>query len=170
MKFKIYLALCSFLSCGAASAQSPEAQQPAILEQFQDWTFRCFGGAQARCELFQNRVDPRTKQSLFWVEYTRHASGQIQFAVITPLGSRVSDGVTMSVDGSFSWNTPIRSCLPLGCFSQVDANKVLLDRIRRGRALVATVTTISGEKVPLQLSLGGFDQGLTRMERQFQPR
>ncbi len=171
MKHQLLLGICSFLICGIqAYAQPAGAQQPNVAEQFQDWTFRCFGGGQPRCELFQNRIDPRTKQPLFWVEYTRHASGQVQLAVITPLGSRIADGVNMSIDGKFSWSIPIKSCLPLGCLAHVDANKVLLDRIRRGRILVATVTTMSGEKVPLQLSLGGFDQGMTRLEGQLKSR
>lgn len=168
MKANIVYAFLSMLVCGSqAFSQTAGTQQPALLEQYQQWTLRCFAGAQARCELFQNRIDPQTKLSLFWVEYTRHASGKVQLAVITPLGSRIADGLNMSVDGKFSWNTAIKSCLQMGCLSDLDANKVLLDRIRKGQILVATVATLSGDKVPLQLSLNGFDQGLARLENQF---
>ena len=150
--------------------QAAGPQQPIVAEVFQSWTFRCFSGTHARCELFQSRIDPRTKQPLFWVEYTRYAAGKVQIAVITPLGSRVTDGVSMTIDGKFSWSTPIKSCLPVGCLSNIDANKVFLDRIRRGSTLTANVTTMAGEKVSLQLSLAGFDKGLTRLEAHFNSR
>ena len=159
-----------FLGLGPAMPKAHAQTQPALLEQYQDWTFRCFTGPQSRCELFQNRINPQTKQPVFWVEWTRHLSGKEELAIITPLGSRVADGLTLSVDGAFSWTVAIRTCVPVGCMAQININKVLLNRIMRGKILIATLTSLSGDKVPMQISLAGFAKGYARLESQIKLR
>lgn len=146
----------------AQPAQDPNG--PQLVEMFGEWKLQCFGRPLQRCELQQRRIDSRTQATIFWVEIARTPNATDDtITIITPLGMKVSAGITFSLDGQMSQSLQSQTCVQFGCLSQLKANRVLQQKLLQSKELRATVTNLAGQKVTLEMPSNGISEGYNRM-------
>lgn len=143
-------------------AGPPAVAQDQSTETYQDWTVRCQrvddAGTKA-CEMVQDVVVRDTGQRLMRlaVGAPPGAESPRPLAVmIVPLGVSLPAGVALAIDGGQPATAAYQRCEPGGCRAELPLDGALLDRLRGGRTLVATIQDGTGEAIEVPVSLLGF--------------
>ena len=150
----------------AAGAVVPEAGAPAqpevmeiVKDTFGDWQVRCAPDGND-CFMYQLAVDqaknPVAEVSI--LKLPEQSEADAGATVVTPLGTLLTTGVVMQVDGGEQRQYPFAWCSQVGCFSRFGLAKPTVDQLKRGKGGSITLISVGRpeEPVVLDLSLSGF--------------
>jgi invasion protein IalB len=153
------------LGCAAAVAQeAPAAPAPPVgrpdIKTIGDWMVRCFPVNNPNpCDLFQERVEQRTKQRVFSFSLAYVPSMDRHILQITvPLDIAIQKGVTLQTDGYTSPVLKYRLCNREGCFVQLAPDNAMIEALARATSPEAKINIVAdgGKTFGLPMSLKGF--------------
>lgn len=134
-------------------------------EEFGDWDMRCVRTANEKdpCQLYQLLQDG-AGNSVAEISLFELAGGGAAVAgatVIAPLGTLLTQQLTISVDGGSTKRYPFSWCTSQGCFSRIGLTEEGLNGFRKGAAATVTIVPFAAPDKPVSLamSLSGFTAG-----------
>ncbi len=161
----------------AAGATAPAAGnagdpgQPEVMEIVKDtfgaWQVRCAPDGK-ECFMYQLAVDqqknPVAEVSLLKLPEESDADAGV--TVVTPLGTLLTTGVVMQVDGGEQRQYPFAWCSQVGCFARFGLTKPAIDALKRGKTSKLSLVSIGRPEAPvvLDLSLSGFTAAFDSLE------
>jgi invasion protein IalB len=155
------------IMAGTATAQNASTQKPAAntgqnnvkVTHHKDWEVRCpKSDEQGPCEMTQLIKNPDNDKPIMRVlmGYPPQANGQPAMILILPLGTRLTQGVQLSVDGGKTLRFPFQICLKEGCRAAFQVKSSLLHQLKHGQSAKATIVGPKGHQINLKISLLGF--------------
>ncbi|WP_323007717.1 invasion associated locus B family protein [Pseudorhodobacter sp.] len=86
--------------------------------------------------------------------------------IIVPLGTQLTAGLSLSVDGGTTRKYPFSWCEQIGCIAQIGFTQAELDGFKKGKeAKLTLVQVFSPDKVELTISLAGFTAGFDAVNK-----
>ncbi len=151
---------------GSAAAQNATQQQPAnetVKATHGDWEIVCAAAEADRCVMRQigtmadgKRVMEVRVRKLDGVETDDGQVVPAAIRIMTPLGSILPAGVSVSVDGSEPRTGPFEICLPQGCIVEDPMSEEFLGWLKSGVTARMTFGVIQQGEVNVDISLNGF--------------
>ena len=144
---------------GAAPAQPAPEVMEVVKDTFGDWQVRCAPDGN-ECFMYQLAMDqaknPVAEVSILKLPEASEADAGV--TVVTPLGTLLTTGLVLQVDGGEKRQYPFAWCSQVGCFSRFGLAKPTLDGLKRGKAGKITLISVGKPEAPvtLDLSLSGF--------------
>ena len=146
---------------GAPAAGDPA--QPEVMEivrdTFGDWQVRCAPDGK-ECFMYQLAVDqeqnPVAEVSILKLPDVADADAGV--TVVSPLGTLLTSGVVLQIDGGERRQYPFAWCSQVGCFARFGLDAPSLTGMKRGSAGKITLVSVGQPEAPvtLDLSLSGF--------------
>ncbi len=142
------------------------AGAPYIKEQFGDWALRCINNPEGDdpCQLYQLLMDGEGNSvaeiSMFLLpEGAQAAAGA---TIMTPLGTLLTEGLMISVDGGSPRRYVYTFCNVNGCAARVGFTAEELTQFQNGTSAVVRLVSVAnpGQPVMLNMSLNGFTAGI----------
>ena len=130
-----------------------------VKDTFGDWQVRCAPDGD-ECFMYQLAVDqaknPVAEVSILKLPEQSEADAGV--TVVTPLGTLLTTGVIVEVDGGEKRQYPFAWCSQVGCFARFGLDKPRIDALRRGKAGKITLVSVGRPEAPvvLDVSLSGF--------------
>lgn len=131
-----------------------------------DWEMRCVRTEDLKdpCQLYQLMKD-QNDNSVAEISLFLLPAGQAAFAgatVAVPLGTLLTEQLTLSVDGGSSKRYPFSWCTTQGCFARVGLTADDVAGFQRGASAGLSIVPVAApdQTVALTLSLSGFTAGL----------
>ena len=172
----VALALAAFAVQDAALAASPSAKASGALtseassgkptlgkmparpsEVSSGWAVTCSNnGKDLDCRLVDTITDRNNGRAFMRVVIRSVSAGQYSLMLQLPLGMRVYQPVSLSVDSGKAINMPLDACTPAGCFGQVSLSKTMLASMRAGKELHVAFKNIQNKTLKISLPLAGF--------------
>jgi invasion protein IalB len=161
---------------GAAAAQgegaaSPQAAQPEVMEvvrdTFGDWQVRCAPDGD-ECFMYQLALDtqknPVAEVSI--LKLPADADADAGVTIVTPLGTLLTNGVVLQIDGGEARQYPFAWCSQVGCFARFGLAKTSIDAMKRGNMGRVTLLSVGAPETPvvLDVSLSGFTSAFDSLE------
>ena len=123
----------------APGAAPATPQQPQVMEivkdTFGDWQVRCAPDGN-ECFMYQLALDaqknPVAEVSILKLPEASEAEAGV--TVVTPLGTLLTNGLVLQIDGGETRQYPFVWCSQVGCFSRFGLAKVSIDAMKRGKA------------------------------------
>ena len=147
----------------APGAAPATPQQPEVMEivrdTFGDWQVRCAPEGN-ECFMYQLALDgqenPVAEVSILKLPEAAEADAGV--TVVTPLGTLLTNGVILQIDGGETRQYPFAWCSQVGCFSRFGLAKASIDAMRRGNAGKISLVSVGAPETPvvLAVSLTGF--------------
>ena len=153
------------LDMGQVDGEMP-AGAPYIKEQFGDWALRCLNNLEGDdpCQLYQLLMDGEGNSvaeiSMFLLpEGGQAAAGA---TIMTPLGTLLTEGLMISVDGASPRRYVYTFCNVKGCAARVGFTAAELAQFKGGTSAVVRLVSAAnpGQPVMLNMSLKGFTAGI----------
>jgi invasion protein IalB len=153
------------LDMGQVDGEMP-AGAPYIKEQFGDWALRCLNNPEGDdpCQLYQLLMDGEGNSvaeiSMFLLpEGGQAAAGA---TIMTPLGTLLTEGLMISVDGASPRRYVYTFCNVNGCAARVGFTAEELAHFKGGTSAVVRLVSAAnpGQPVMLNMSLKGFTAGI----------
>lgn len=123
-----------------------------------DWEVRCIRVEEGAdpCQMYQRLFTEDDEPVAEIVMFNLPPGGEAVAAaeIITPLGTILTQQITMSVDGGQGKRYPFRFCDPMGCVAQVGFTAPELQTFRRGAVANMLIAHLSIEEpfnVPISL-------------------
>ena len=117
-----------------------------------------------RCALLQEHTHPQTRQRLVALELSP-VDGRMKGTLILPFGLALQKGAILRVDDGEPLNLAFRTCLPTGCWVDLDLEESTIGALKEGTTLkVQVVTDDSGQDATFSLPLNGFASACERLE------
>lgn len=146
---------------GGAAPATP--QQPQVMEivkdTFGDWQVRCAPDGN-ECFAYQLALDPEKNPvaEVSILKLPEVAEADAGVTVVTPLGTLLTNGLVLQIDGGETRQYPFAWCSQVGCFSRFGLAKTAIDAMKRGKAGKVTLVSVGAPQTPvvLNLSLTGF--------------
>ena len=178
----IAMALAAAMPGGGASAQEAGGEPAAGIgteaaegagteegsayfgETFQDWRFRCVRAPEGQrdpCQLYQLLEDqggnPVAEITVIPLPEER-SDAVAGVTIVTPLGSLLTAGLNVSIDGGEAAGYPFRLCNQAGCVVQFGLSANDLTAFKRGATANITVVPAQApdQTIRLDASLSGF--------------
>lgn len=164
-----------------AAAQGQAAQgQPAAPAQpsapvrtetivYDNWVVTCrdtVGKSSKRnCSATMQISNKKTRQSLFVWQIGQDSDGKPVFAVRTPLGVKVQDGVQLSVGNGKPRKVDFVLCEQRGCDARGPFDDGFAKELVAGNEATAAFVLANGKTVNLKLPLTGIDKALPALRR-----
>jgi invasion protein IalB len=161
---------------GAAAAQGegaagPQAAQPEVMEvvrdTFGDWQVRCAPDGD-ECFMYQLALDtqknPVAEVSI--LKLPADADADAGVTIVTPLGTLLTNGVVLQIDGGEARQYPFAWCSQVGCFARFGLAKTSIDAMKRGNMGRVTLLSVGAPETPvvLDVSLSGFTSAFDSLE------
>jgi invasion protein IalB len=156
---------------GAAQPGAGDPARPEVMEivkdTFGDWQVRCAPDGK-ECFIYQLAVDqaknPVAEVSILKLPEQSEADAGV--TVVTPLGTLLTTGVIVQVDGGEQRQYPFAWCSQVGCFARFGLTKPSVDALKRGNAGKITLVSVGRPEQPvvLDLSLSGFTAAFDSLE------
>lgn len=125
---------------------------------YQDWEVRCpKSGDKDECEMTQLVNNPDSGKPIMRV--VLGYPPQIDSAAmifILPLGTRLSPGVKVGVDGDQIGRFPFQICMKEGCRADFPVEGKALNKLKRGGNATVSIVGPEGDDIDLKISLQGF--------------
>ncbi|RYG92374.1 invasion associated locus B family protein [Loktanella sp. IMCC34160] len=136
--------------------------QPYAREQFGDWTIRCLNNPEGDdpCQLYQLLTDANGNEvaeiNLFPLDGAGEAAAGAN--IVAPLGTFLTQGVTLQVDGGEARRYPFTFCNAGGCVARVGFTAAEIAQFKAGNAVQMTLVPFAApeNRVELTISLTGF--------------
>jgi invasion protein IalB len=138
-----------------------------LRDKFGDWEVRCAPDGK-ECFMYQLALDqqknPVAEVSILKLPEAAEADAGV--TVVTPLGTLLTAGVMLQVDGGERRQYPFAWCSQIGCFARFGLAKPSLDGMKRGKAGTITLVSVGAPQAPvtLALSLSGFTAAYDSLE------
>lgn len=182
MQRKIHLILTSLFVLGlfggpaftlplahAAETEGQAAAEKPVDPNADQWFVRCEdkeedGKKIKQCEAFQRLVIQKTNQRLieFAVAYVG-PDKKLKGTAIIPLGTILSYGAEIRVDGNPPLKNQILYCTADGCFVHFDLDDKTLQAMKTGSKVVVTFVLTTPKKLNVELSLKGFGKAFDQL-------
>lgn len=151
------------------SRDEAEVGQEYLVEEIGDWQLLCAKAENERdpCQLYQLLRDSGggavAEFSIFNIPNGKPAVAGA--TAVTPLGTLLSQQISLRVDSGQAKRYPFTFCLPNGCFARIGFAQADVDAFRRGNTATVTIVPLAApdQKVDLTLSLSGFTKGFQRV-------
>jgi len=147
----------------APGAAPATPQQPQVMEivkdTFGDWQVRCAPDGN-ECFMYQLALDaqknPVAEVSILKLPEASDAEAGV--TVVTPLGTLLTNGLVLQIDGGETRQYPFVWCSQVGCFSRFGLAKTSIDAMKRGNAGKISLVSVGAPQTPvvLNVSLTGF--------------
>lgn len=151
---------------GTGDPAAPEAQE-IVRDKFGDWEVRCSTQAN-ECFLYQLALDgnrnPVAEVSL--VKLPAGGEAVAGATVVSPLGTLLTTGVALQIDGSQARQYPFNWCSQVGCFARFGLTQETVTGMRRGKGGKIMLVSVAQPDRPiaLDLSLSGFTAAFDSLE------
>ncbi len=76
--------------------------------------------------------------------------------VTVPLGVQLQRGTRVIIDQETPMTAPYSMCIPLGCFSDYQANEDMVTKLKKGKSLTVQAINFNNTAISLQLPLADF--------------
>ncbi|MEO0991712.1 MAG: invasion associated locus B family protein, partial [Pseudomonadota bacterium] len=150
------------LSLGEPVDTSPQPGQPYLGDTFQDWTLRCVKQESGKdpCQMNQLLKD-NSGGSVAEINIFSLAPGGAAVAgatVITPLGTLLTEQITLQVDDREAKRYPFTFCSQQGCLARIGLTASDINAMQKGAAATVRIVAIQApdQNVILNVSLSGF--------------
>ena len=130
-----------------------------VKDTFGDWQIRCAPDGN-ECFMYQLALDaqknPVAEVSILKLPEVAEADAGV--TVVTPLGTLLTNGLVLQIDGGETRQYPFAWCSQVGCFSRFGLATTSIDAMKRGKAGKVTLVSVGAPQTPvvLDLSLTGF--------------
>jgi len=154
------------LDMGQVDGELP-AGAPYIKEQFGDWALRCINNPEGDdpCQLYQLLMDSEGNSVAEISMFLLPDGGQAAAGatIMTPLGTLLTEGLMISVDGASPRRYVYTFCSANGCAARVGFTEEELTQFKGGSSAVVRIVSVAnpGQPVMLNLSLNGFTAGIS---------
>lgn len=127
------------------------------------WVKRCEG---ATCEIVQRLMDQESKARVLEVAIGFPAGkDSARGVIILPLGVDLSQPLSLTIDEQPPLGFKVRYCLGDGCYAFLTLPPDVLMSMKKGAMGVLTFKTFDGQPGRLPLSLEGFSQSLSDIQK-----
>ena len=137
-----------------------------------DWITNCSSAStdsEKICTLERSMfVDQNFRNKLVTIiMQTRSSSKDIQFTLISPLGTLIQQGVKIGFDekllneNAYAFNV----CQQLGCVTSFKIENDILNRFKKGNNLDLEYISTNNQKIKIKFSLAGFTDAFKRVEQ-----
>jgi invasion protein IalB len=176
-KFRGLAILAFGILLGAlATAQTAKAETeaPRITSQaFGNWTYRCQQPmtdgkpGPAACDLTQNVIVSQGGKTEPVMSVSVRLPPKGKYYDLTfqlPLGVRIRQGVSVSVDEGTPQPLSYDFCGPGGCWADGAVSDTLLRAMKRGKTGRAKVVMFNGQPIVIEFTLAGLPEGLAALD------
>jgi len=133
---------------------------PPGTRSFGNWALVCGQGeGEGRCSLLIRAINQDTQQIIAALNLTRGPQGNAVFAVTTPPGVLIPNGVTMTPAGGTAARGAVQVCRPQNCTGIIVLGETLLTELASAQATTVSYTSANGQTVNLNLPTNGFAEG-----------
>ncbi|EYD71660.1 invasion associated locus B family protein [Limimaricola hongkongensis] len=152
-----------------AQADAPASErpgQPYVAETHGDWSLRCMRveeGETEPCQLYQLLEDGEGNAvaEVTVLPLSAQAQAAAGVTVTAPLGTLLTEALSISIDGGEAARYPFSFCNAAGCVSRFGLSEQQLSAFKRGRAGMLRIVPVAApdQEVNLDMSLSGFTAG-----------
>lgn len=142
--------------------QEPQPGQQYLAEVFDDWALRCLKVAEGEdpCQMYQLMSDEAGNDvaEIAIVSLSDGGEAVAGATIVVPLGTLLTEQITLRVDGGQARRFPFNFCNAGGCVSRIGFTEQDIALFRRGAEATLSVVPAggSGERVTVTMSLVGF--------------
>jgi len=116
------------------------------------------------CEMVQELLNSKTNQRVLAVSFQIKLKGEANLTVISPFGLRISEGVSLQLNGAELLHLAINTCLPIGCISNNNIVKDKMEKIDEGQTIIFQMKDLANRDLEVKVSLSGFAPALKRLK------
>ncbi len=147
----------SSINKGVAATKQPVAPLQPIDQAVGDWRVQCQVQPQRFCRAFQMHVNQANQSLLlkFEVALPAGASNGFTYSVLTPLGLKLSAGLSIESDQGAPLTLPILTCRPDGCVYLLNDQAGALKSIWSSKILSAQLVSLDGKVGAIGISVRG---------------
>ncbi|MCO6177497.1 invasion associated locus B family protein [Ciceribacter sp. RN22] len=162
-------AISGVIIAGSMMPTMSLAEDPTNLsESYESWSVQCqqVGAGEQRqrlCQMSQELVQNQTRQRVLTFVLSFSKEGTIKGTVIAPFGLLLSEGLRVEMDGKEVARGAFRTCLPLGCISEVDLSQDAIKQLSVGAKASVMTTANTGQPVRTDITLSGFSAAYRRL-------
>jgi invasion protein IalB len=138
-----------------------------VRDTFGDWQVRCAPDGD-ECFMYQLALDtqknPVAEVSI--LKLPADADADAGVTIVTPLGTLLTNGVVLQIDGGEARQYPFAWCSQVGCFARFGLAKTSIDAMKRGNMGRVTLLSVGAPETPvvLDVSLSGFTSAFDSLE------
>jgi len=143
----------------AAPAQKQQAQTPPQL-MYSPWIKLCNKGADTNnkqvCVLHKDGRLENGQPVVVAELIEPEGTPQKLLRVTVPLGVQLQRGTRVIIDQETPLTSTYSMCIPLGCFSDYQANDEMVGKLKKGKTLTVQAINFNNTAISLQLPLNDF--------------
>lgn len=149
---------------GNPVAQEPQVGQQYMREESGDWIVRCLKTEDGNdpCQLYQ-LLEDADGNAVAEISVVALSGGQAAAGatIVAPLGTLLTEQLTMRIDGGTARRFPFTACNQGGCFSRIGFTADDVAAFKRGAAATLRLVPLAApdQEVVLNVSLTGFTAG-----------
>ena len=151
--------ICLLVTASPTASQNESPQQPGATPQpTRQWQVSCRSRAREippDCVVAQGIAVSARATIKFNVRVPGEARKPLM-VIQTPLGSLLTAGITVDVDGANPIRLEYRNCDVNGCYAIAPVSDELLEAMFRGQKLNLTIQTLNGQPAKGTIDLNGF--------------
>lgn len=138
-----------------------QEQASAVSEAFDDWVVNCRvasveSGKIKTCDMMQELKDKNSAQRIILLSFAADAKGAVKLSIFSPLGVKISDGLTVNADDVDLVKGDISSCLPSGCLSVIAMKHDILEKlVASGKVSVMMTSFSDNQRTRIDVSTRG---------------
>ncbi|MEO3415186.1 invasion associated locus B family protein [Roseovarius sp. CAU 1744] len=133
-----------------------------VKETYGDWQLKCFRseGQEDLCQMYQllreDTGNPVAEFSLYKLPEGAQASAGA--TIVVPLGTLLTEGMLISIDGGKARSFAYSFCSAVGCFARIGLTEGDVDAFKRGASANLQIVPAQApdQKVNINVSLSGF--------------
>jgi invasion protein IalB len=159
---------------GGEAPGNPAVGDPAkrevmeiVRDTFGAWEIRCAPDGK-ECFMYQLALDERKNPvaEVSLLKLPEAAEAVAGVTVVAPLGTLLTAGVVVQVDGGERRQYPFAWCSQVGCFARFGLTQPSVDGMKRGKGGTITLVSITAPQSPVtvDLSLTGFTAAYDSLE------
>jgi invasion protein IalB len=164
--------VAALILCLALSSRI-SAEETKQLQRFEDWEVACAAGprlpasqATGDCKAVQRLTVQGGDETVFLFTIVRGSHGPPVAIVSMPLGGYIAPGLELSVDGKKPYKLLVETCNAAGCHAGFPLSGRIDKELRVGKLASFRLWTAKDKPTDLSVSLKGFSDALTHLERQ----
>jgi invasion protein IalB len=165
----VIFAFACLLITPAITAQTIEnsSNDSISLAKHKDWAVQCKKNSQGTlesCFMFQRILLKDSEESLLRMTVDKPEDLTEPRAVFAiPLGTYVTPGIKINIDGNEPLDLEIEYCDTKGCYAGILLEQSLLSRLKRGNQVAVSFQHRSRQTIKLPISLMGFSTGFAAL-------
>jgi invasion protein IalB len=142
--------------------------EPRVKGVYQDWHIQCDtppGAPGEQCALVQDVIAEDRPNVEMRAAIVKTNNGQTTiFRMVTPLGTLLTAGLGLKIDGRNIGSAGFVRCLPSGCYVELIMDDSLIGQFSQGEQALFIIFQSPEEGIGVPFSLAGFAEGLNALE------